>query len=255
MVQTSLVRSDVALLREILDVADTTRKPATMTAFFDVLDLVTDLVHGDAARVNGVDAVREEQFCAAWSEDGLHQTASAEGLAAGNTDPVTRFFWRHYWRRRWSRTDRTGCPDVGTFGSWYTRREWAKDPVLNQIWPDVVDQALVAYPVGPGRSVRLLVAKSDQPFGERDLVLLRLLQAHLRPLLTTVITHPAEVPSPLTVRQLEILDLVRLGLPNGHIARALNISEATVRKHLEHSYERLGVRSRTAAVAAVLDSR
>lgn len=168
---------------------------------------------------------------------------------------MTRFFWDHYWRRRWSRTDRTGCPDVGTFGSWYTLREWGTDPVLNQIWPGVVDQALISYPVGPGRTVRLLVARSDHPFGERELVLLRLLQVHLRPLLTTVITRPAEVSGPLTVRQQEILDLVRMGLSNGHVARALSISEATVRKHLEHSYERLGVRSRTAAVAAVFGPR
>lgn len=56
-------------------------------------------------------------------------------------------------------------------------------------------------------------------------------------------------PLPLTMRQQEILRLVRLGMPNKRIGRILGISEGTVRKHLENTFERLGVHSRTAAVA------
>jgi len=53
----------------------------------------------------------------------------------------------------------------------------------------------------------------------------------------------------LTRRQAEVLRLVALGSSTEQVARALGISPATVRKHLEHVYERLGVGSRTAAVA------
>jgi ATP/maltotriose-dependent transcriptional regulator MalT len=39
------------------------------------------------------------------------------------------------------------------------------------------------------------------------------------------------------------------GLSNAEIARALVVELSTVRKHLEHVYAKLGVRSRTAALA------
>jgi DNA-binding CsgD family transcriptional regulator len=53
----------------------------------------------------------------------------------------------------------------------------------------------------------------------------------------------------LTRRQAEVLRLVALGSSTEQVAAALAISTGTVRKHLEHVYERLGVSSRTAAVA------
>ena len=40
-------------------------------------------------------------------------------------------------------------------------------------------------------------------------------------------------------------------VPNAQIARRMQLSEGTVRTHLNHIYERLGVISRTAAVARV----
>lgn len=54
----------------------------------------------------------------------------------------------------------------------------------------------------------------------------------------------------LTRRQAEILRLLAAERGTGEIADALFISPRTVRKHLEHIYERLGVHSREAAVAA-----
>ena len=55
----------------------------------------------------------------------------------------------------------------------------------------------------------------------------------------------------LTRREREILTLVDEGNSNAEIAARLWISPATVRKHLEHAYQKLGVRSRTAALAQV----
>lgn len=56
---------------------------------------------------------------------------------------------------------------------------------------------------------------------------------------------------PLTARQTEVLRLAGRGLGNRQIGSHLGISEGTVRKHMEHIHERLDVRSRTAAIAAV----
>jgi len=52
----------------------------------------------------------------------------------------------------------------------------------------------------------------------------------------------------LSPREREILKLIARGLSNADVARALSISSATVRTHLEHIYEKLEVSNRTEAV-------
>ncbi|MFE0176917.1 response regulator [Streptomyces sp. NPDC059002] len=58
---------------------------------------------------------------------------------------------------------------------------------------------------------------------------------------------PAEA---LSRRELEVLRLVRDGLSNQQISKELFLSQATVKSHLVHIYAKLGVDSRTSAVAA-----
>jgi len=62
---------------------------------------------------------------------------------------------------------------------------------------------------------------------------------------------PAATPATdaLTDRELEVLRLVAAGTTNRETARTLFISEATVKTHLLHTYAKLGVRDRAAAVA------
>jgi DNA-binding NarL/FixJ family response regulator len=55
----------------------------------------------------------------------------------------------------------------------------------------------------------------------------------------------------LTARERAVLDRVARGQANAEIAFDLGIATATVAKHLEHVYEKLGVASRTAAAAFV----
>jgi len=59
----------------------------------------------------------------------------------------------------------------------------------------------------------------------------------------------------LSARELEILALVAEGYPNKEIATELHISNATVRTHLMHIYEKLHVRCRTEAAAKYLRSK
>ncbi len=62
---------------------------------------------------------------------------------------------------------------------------------------------------------------------------------------------PAEqaLPEPLTPREQEILESIAAGLTNREIGKALVISPQTVKKHTGNIYGKLGVHSRTEAVA------
>jgi pimeloyl-ACP methyl ester carboxylesterase/DNA-binding CsgD family transcriptional regulator len=59
----------------------------------------------------------------------------------------------------------------------------------------------------------------------------------------------------LSAREDEVLRWVGRGKGNAEIATALYISESTVRKHLQNAYRKLGVSSRTGAVAVLNGKR
>ena len=62
---------------------------------------------------------------------------------------------------------------------------------------------------------------------------------------------PAE--EQLSGREIEVLQLVSRGNGNKEIAKQLHISTATVKTHLIHIYDKLGVSDRTAAVTVALE--
>ncbi len=61
--------------------------------------------------------------------------------------------------------------------------------------------------------------------------------------------HALEFGEKLSEREMEILRLLGEGLSNGEIAKALYISTNTTQWHISHLYGKLGVKSRTQAVA------
>jgi LuxR family maltose regulon positive regulatory protein len=54
---------------------------------------------------------------------------------------------------------------------------------------------------------------------------------------------------PLSERELEVLRLIAGGLSNKEVAERLVIATSTVKSHANHIYGKLGVRSRTQAIA------
>jgi DNA-binding NarL/FixJ family response regulator len=59
----------------------------------------------------------------------------------------------------------------------------------------------------------------------------------------------------LTPREMEVLSLIAAGLTNKLIARRLDISLHTVKFHVESLFRKLGVRTRSEAVAKALERR
>ena len=53
----------------------------------------------------------------------------------------------------------------------------------------------------------------------------------------------------LTGREIEVLRQLETGASNREIAKALFVTEATVKSHLVHLFDKLGVDSRSRAVA------
>jgi len=59
----------------------------------------------------------------------------------------------------------------------------------------------------------------------------------------------APPPGGLTAREVEVLRLVAEGRSNREIAKALVLSDHTVRRHLQNIFNKIGVSSRAAATA------
>lgn len=65
-----------------------------------------------------------------------------------------------------------------------------------------------------------------------------------------LLTEERVIPAALTAREREVLRWLAAGKSTSEIARELWVTPATVSKHLHHIYRKLGVTSRTAALAA-----
>ena len=57
--------------------------------------------------------------------------------------------------------------------------------------------------------------------------------------------HPGNGSGPYTDREIEIVGLMRQGMTNRQIARELGIGEENVNKHLQHIYDKVGLRRRS----------
>jgi DNA-binding NarL/FixJ family response regulator len=77
----------------------------------------------------------------------------------------------------------------------------------------------------------------------------------LAPSVTARLMQRAKSPSQaaLSGREIEVLELVARGRSNRELAKDLHLSEATVKSHLIHIFDKLGVADRTAAVTVALE--
>jgi DNA-binding NarL/FixJ family response regulator len=76
----------------------------------------------------------------------------------------------------------------------------------------------------------------------------------LAPSIAALLVQRLKTPTvSLSARETEILGLVAQGLSNPSIAKKLFLGEATVKTHLLHAFEKLGVNDRTRAVTKAME--
>jgi DNA-binding NarL/FixJ family response regulator len=76
----------------------------------------------------------------------------------------------------------------------------------------------------------------------------------LAPRIAALLVQRVKTPAPsLSPRETEVLTLVAAGESNPAIAKSLFVSEATVKTHLLHVFEKLGVSDRTRAVTRAME--
>jgi DNA-binding CsgD family transcriptional regulator len=215
-----------------------------------VLSGLRELIRCDSIVFTMLDTVQRE--------DVMEQVAGDTTCVVAGDD-LNKAFWTLYW-------DCAACsyPDVsGDLTSVTTLSDFYSDRQLHSatmyceyLHPrDRKREMMLCLPSQPGRVLRLLFWRGKGPdFSQRDRDLLTLLRPHLHNTYREQ-RRRETTTTPLTARQHQLLGLVAAGHTNSQIARRLSISEATVRKHLEHIFQRLQVTSRTAAVTRVFGNQ
>jgi DNA-binding CsgD family transcriptional regulator len=131
-----------------------------------------------------------------------------------------------------------------------TPRELRRNPFYASVLrPERIEYELKLWlpaPAGAAYGFFFERGRGSRDFDERDRGLLALLRPHLAAVRKR---WKSAARFNLTERETEILRLVARGLTNHEIADDLVISCGTVRTHLGHAFDKLGVHTRTGAVA------
>lgn len=127
------------------------------------------------------------------------------------------------------------------------RRTLAWDALVWRVH-GIDDSLRVWLPAAPGRSRSVYVERSGKNYTDRELTLFALLRPHLvRMQRNAEARRRFHAHKELTPREAEVLGWIAEGRTNAEIGRLLFISAHTVRKHVEHIFEKLDVHTRTAA--------
>ncbi len=221
---------------------------------WEMLEDLRQLIPCDFLEASGQDTPSWTYFAEQQVFDEGHAQAGERGTMASDEDG--ELYKLFYWDSACSYPDRGDISLAVRDCDIETSREQRNGGFFNEMMkPGGIEHELIlALDAGaPQRTLRLLFFRGPgADFSPRDVAVLTLLRPHLQ---AAYLAHERSRhgPSPLTGRQREILAYVALGYTNRQVARRLELSETTVRKHLENIFARLGVTSRTAAIAKLND--
>jgi Response regulator containing a CheY-like receiver domain and an HTH DNA-binding domain len=238
-------------IRALLGVFDRCHPAANDDIFYaDVLTGLRELIPCGDITFQLMDVAEQRVNLLFVTDDGVQREESV-----GVNDEYQQLFWQEFW-------EEDGCAGPLTTGDYSTllhqaeiwgTRAWANTP-LGSMYAALGLKDEVLVPMTPLGSIdrRLLLFRGeDMPdFSEREKAMLALVRPHIGELHSRRDRELRGEPN-LTPRQWEVLRQVAKGASNTQIARTLGLSDATVRKHLENVFLRLGVQSRTEALARV----
>jgi DNA-binding CsgD family transcriptional regulator len=190
--------------------------------------------------------------------DLLHRLVPCDVLGAGRTDLHGHL--SHHIEVHPGRTPRvaeverdlTPCDDESCDGCphYLGYMHWNEHPREAE-WCDIdihaADCLGIGFRNGADHVVQYYFARVGGTFSKAELTLLWTLGPVLQRLARERPTP--QLPASLTVTERRILTYVAAGMSNPEIAEQVTVTTSTVRKHLENIYRKLGVGSRTAAIA------
>lgn len=238
-------------VRALLGVFERCQPAAADDIFYaDVLTGLRRLIPCDDITFQVMEVAEQRVRALFVTDDGVQRDETV-----GMTDELTTLFWQQFW-------EDDGCAGPLTTGDYSTLLHHAErsrtrsyaNTALGSLDAEMGIKDEILVPMAPlaGKDRRLLLWRSTgrPDFSEREKAMLSLVRPHVAELHTRRDRELRGEPN-LTPRQWEVLRQVATGASNTQIARRLGVSDATVRKHLENVFLRLGVQSRTEALARV----
>jgi DNA-binding CsgD family transcriptional regulator len=185
------------------------------------------------------------------TDEGLHEGPDYADYPdpAGSDDA----FWQLWWSSKCSYPQRAGdlVSVIHTGDFFPTERDRLADP-LSEVLDDLKYTMIVSLPAPPGQARRVMFQRWSGPsFSERDRQVAALLRPHFEETWLDAERRRHGVPQ-LTPREWQVLGMAAAGLSYAQIAHELFVSVGTVRKHMEHVRDRLGVHSLGEAAALAL---
>jgi DNA-binding CsgD family transcriptional regulator len=242
----TLAERDLRALMAIIE--DGRRDEPTEGLPWAVLDGLAGLVRCFQISFAEADLSRGRALLDQWVEDG------ERGIGVGNGDLPDAWWESVRSFLPCGHAERTGdYASVVRWSDFYTSTE-LRDTSFCGLMP-AVHGLHATFPTAPGHFRKISFWRdTGSDFTERDRLVVQLLRPHLYEIYLDSQRRRRTIP-PLSRREHEVLELADQGFSNTDIARRLYISVATVRKHLEHIYDRTGARSRTAAAALTMLNR
>jgi DNA-binding CsgD family transcriptional regulator len=145
----------------------------------------------------------------------------------------------------------------------YTRSEWLRSVLFNEFFrANDFNDRLLSFCLAPqeqGRGaqiwsgITLYRGLEDRPFTARQRRLVHFIHTELQPLLgTRLALGDGSRARPLSPRLRQVLNLLLQGRSEKEVARACDLSKATIHEYVTALYERYGVHSRAELLALFL---
>ena len=156
-------------------------------------------------------------------------------------------FFRHMAAHPLIRLQAAGHLGANRLSDLTSMRRFRRAPLYGEFFGPaaIAHQLSLGLEASPQCVTGLWFNRARRDFSDDDLVMAELLRPRLQA--AEVAVRRATARAALTPREREVLDIVATGATNAAVAQTLVVSPATVKKHLDNIYAKLGVGSRAAA--------